>query len=381
MVKTGTKVFPQKTKRIAAIDWMRGLVMILMLLDHVSMVYNRNHISSDSVVKFISGTPLPSFEFFSRWITHICAPTFVFLAGTALALSVERKVSRGVDSWQIDKDILWRGAFIALLDPTLISFFSGKLLFQVLYAIGVAMMCMALLRRLPNFMLLLLALAWIGAGEWLTLLSWPPQDNSGSIVLALLLSNYYSSTVSTMYPLLPWLAMMMLGWAFGRFILAFGEGKTRVGPVSLLLSLGSAALLAYLLIRYFNGYGNMLLYREDNSWQQWLHVSKYPPSASFTFLELGLMAVILGGFIAAERLVGVRQNGVLLVFGQTSMIFYLVHRLILTGSGTYGGMRDIADLSFSYMVSAVMLLLLYPFCLWYRGFKARHRDSIWLYYL
>ncbi len=79
------------------------------------------------------------FEFFTRWLTHLCAPAFVFLMGTALALSVERKVAKGVDAWKIDKDMLVRGAIIALLDPTLISLGSGRWTFQVLLAIGLWM--------------------------------------------------------------------------------------------------------------------------------------------------------------------------------------------------------------------------------------------------
>jgi len=369
-----------QSKRIASIDWMRGFVMILMVLDHVSMVYNGNHLSTDSAAKYVSGTALPAFEFFSRWLTHLCAPVFVFLAGTALAISVERKVAKGINSWQIDKDILLRGAFIALLDPTVISFFSGKIIIQVLYAIGVAMMCMAFFRRLSSTWLIVIALAWFAFGELLTTMAWPPAEGS-SIVQALLYSTYSSPNMVIMYPLLPWLAMMILGWVFGRYLLDYREGKVSITPVQLLLGLGISALLSYFVIRYFNGYGNMLLYRDDNSWQQWLHVSKYPPSASFAFLELGLMSVILGLMIYIEPIIGVRQNGVLLVFGQTSMMFYLVHRLLLTGSGTYGGLRDITDLNTSYLITLVFLILLYPFCLWYRGFKSRRRDSVWLKYL
>jgi uncharacterized membrane protein len=163
-----------KSKRIAAIDWMRGFVMILMVVDHVSMAYNAQHDSSDSAALYITGSPLPGLEFFTRWISHLCAPVFVFLAGTALAISVERKVSRGIDSWQIDKDILLRGAFIAVLDPTIISLFSGRITIQVLYAIGVAMMCMALFRRFSSTVLILCALAWIVLGEMLTAMVWPP---------------------------------------------------------------------------------------------------------------------------------------------------------------------------------------------------------------
>jgi uncharacterized membrane protein len=210
---------------------------------------------------------------------------------------------------------------------------------------------------------------------------WPPAENIESIIAALLISTYATSTMVIKYPLLPWLAMMMLGWVFGRYLLAYNDGNTKVGPITLLLCLGVSALIAFAFIRYNNGYGNMFLYREDSSWQHWLHVSKYPPSAAFTFLELGLMSIIMATMIGIERLVGGRPNGVLLVFGQTSMIFYLVHRLTLEGTATYGGLRHFSDLDTTYIISIIMLLLMYPFCLWYRGFKARHGHSIWLKYL
>ena len=85
--------------------------------------------------------------------------------------------------------------------------------------------------------------------------------------------------------------------------------------------------------------------------------------------------------IALERVVGDRPNGVLLVFGQTAMMFYLVHRLILEGTASYAGMRHFTDLQTSLLISGIMLALLYQFCLWYRGFKAKHAHSIWLKYL
>ena len=243
------------------------------------------------------------------------------------------------------------------------------------------MMCMALLRRFSSTVLIVSALAWIVFGELLTGMFWPPEHDTESIIAALLFSTYSTSTMVIKYPLLPWLAMMMLGWVFGRYLLSYKDGRINIGPVSLLLGLGVCSLLAFALIRYNNGYGNMFLLREDNSWQHWLHVSKYPPSAAFTFLELGLMSVIMAIMIWVERLVGDRPNGVLLVFGQTAMIFYLVHRLILEGAATYGGLRHFADLNTTYIISIVMLVLLYPFCLWYRGFKAKHAHSLWLKYL
>ena len=371
-----------KSKRIASIDWMRGFVMILMLLDHVSMAYNAQHDSSDSAALYVSGSPLPAFEFLTRWISHLCAPVFVFLAGTALAISMERKLARGFDSRKIDRDILLRGAFIAILDPTIISLFSGRMTIQVLYAIGVAMMCMALLRRFSSTSLILMALAWIGLGELLTAQFWPPEaDSIESILAALLFSTYATADMVIKYPLLPWLAMMVLGWVFGRYLLSYNDGEARIGPLSLLLITGLLSLGLFVFIRYFNDYGNMFLYREDNSWQHWLHVSKYPPSATFILLELGVMSMIMALMMIIERIVGVRPNGVLLVFGQTAMIFYLVHRLILEGTATHLGLRHFSDLTTTYIITIVMLMLLYPFCLWYRGFKAKHPDSPWLRYL
>src|SRR5262245_2908142 len=113
---------PRKATRIAAIDWMRGLVMVLMVIDHASMAYDMNHLSEDSAMYPETAVEaLPPAEFLTRWFTHICAPTFVFLAGVALALSVERRVAKGATGWAIDKSIVTRGAIIALLDPTLVS--------------------------------------------------------------------------------------------------------------------------------------------------------------------------------------------------------------------------------------------------------------------
>ena len=372
------------SRRIAAIDWMRGFVMILMVIDHVSMAYHFDHLSADSATSYSPGSALTDFAFFTRWISHICAPTFVFLAGTALAISVGRKVAKGIDSREIDKDIFYRGAFIAILDPTVISLFSGRLTFQVLYAIGVSFMCMALLRRLSNTWLLAIAVAWLACGEWVISWVWPPDDSLGSVIAAFLVSTYSSAAISIKYPLIPWLVIMILGWVFGRYVLAYGEGKARHGPIVVSIVSGLICLGVFALARYFNDYGNMWLwvYHTNNSWVQWLHVSKYPPSLTYTTLELGLMLLILAAMLVMEKAIGVRRNGVLLVFGQTAMFFYLVHRLFLEGTATYFGMRGFVEgIGMVYVISAIMLAALYPLCLWYRDFKKRYPNALWAKYI
>jgi hypothetical protein len=142
---------------------------------------------------------------------------------------------------------------------------------------------------------------------------------------------------------------------------------------------GIAALVVFVLVRGAQGYGDMFLPRTDGTWQQWLHVSKYPPSLSYAALELGLMALILAALARIEPIIGVRENGVFLVFGQTAMFYYLVHRLAFEVPATYFGLRGVGGLGTTYLVAAIMLVAIYPACLWYRDFKAAHPTSFLKY--
>jgi uncharacterized membrane protein len=367
------------TNRIAAIDWMRGLVMVLMIVDHASMAFDGSHLSQDSALYPGAATmALPGAEFFTRWMTHICAPTFVCLAGVALALSVERRAARGVNAGEIDRFIITRGAVIALLDLTVVSFGSGRWNVGVLFAIGVSMICMAGLRRLPMAALLALGVGWFALGELVTGLVWDPPGSS-SMLAAVTVANYASPTLLIKYPVIPWLAIMVLGWALGRHANRFQAGATRAAPKNVLLVAGVAALAVFAIVRGAQGYGDMFLPRTDGSWQQWLHVSKYPPSLAYAALELGLMSLILSALARIEPLIGVRNNGVFLVFGQTAMFYYLVHRLAFEIPATYFGLRGIGGLTTTYVVSAVALVAIYPACRWYRRVKAEHPTSVLQY--
>lgn len=369
------------SQRIASIDWMRGIVMVIMLIDHASMAFDGTHgnIALDSARFPDAATAvLPAFAFFTRWIAHICAPTFVLLAGTALALSAERRVAKGMNAWEIDKGMLVRGAIIALIDPTLMSFGSGHWNIGVLTAIGLSMMSMALLRRLPTALMTGLALGWMVFGELLTGLVWDPPGSSSPIA-ALFIANYGSPNLLIHYPFIPWLAIMMLGWVFGRHIVNYNAGKSKSSPMQVLLVTGGVLLVAFVIVRGFAGYGDMFLHRSDNSWQQWLHVSKYPPSLTYYSLELGILALCLALLMKIEPLAGVRPDGPFLVFGQTAMFFYIVHRLVLEIPATYFGLRGFGDISTTYIVWAVMLVPLYFACRWYRDVKKAHPESFLKY--
>ena len=370
---------PAKATRIACIDWMRGFVMVLMIIDHASMAFDGTHVAKDSALYPDATTvALPAAAFFTRWITHLCAPTFVFLAGAALAMSVERSVARGVGAREIDKSILVRGAIICLLDLTIVSLGSGYLNIGVLVAIGLSFMCMAGLRRLSSAALLSLAIGWMALGEWITAWFWDPPG-SPSPLAAFFLATSDGTFVVQKYSFVPWLAVMMVGWVTGRYFLQYQAGQRSIRTRNILLVVGLVSLGVFLAVRGAQGYGDMFLPRMDDSWQQWLHVSKYPPSLTYYALELGILFVCLWFLALIEPKIGVRPNGPFLVFGQTAMFFYLVHRLILEVPATYFGLRGAGDLTTTYVVAIVLLVLLYPACRWYRALKAAHPKSLLKY--
>ncbi|HXI52790.1 MAG TPA: hypothetical protein VNH84_14845, partial [Candidatus Saccharimonadales bacterium] len=142
---------------------------------------------------------------------------------------------------------------------------------------------------------------------------------------------------------------------------------------------GVLSLAVFAVVRRQRGYGDMFLHRADNSWQQWLHVSKYPPSLTYDGLELGLLCLCLAALMAIEPILGVRENGVFLVFGQTALFFYLVHRLVLEVPATYFGLREKGTIVTTYVVSALLLGALYPVCRWYRAVKQAHPNSLLKY--
>jgi uncharacterized membrane protein len=245
-------------------------------------------------------------------------------------------------------------------------------------AIGVSMICMALLRRLPTWGLLVMAVGWIALGQMVTGWFWTPPGNSSKIA-AFLVANYSSPTIIFKYPILPWLAVSILGWVFGRHLIRFAAGQSKVSGKNVLWISGTAGLIVFAVVRSIGGYGNMFLPRADNSWQQWLHVSKYPPSLAYYSLELGILFLCLALLRTLEQRIGVRENGVFYVFGQTAMFFYLVHRLAFEIPATYFGLRGVDGLAATYGVAAGMLVLLYPMCRWYRAVKTAHPRSLLKY--
>lgn len=429
--------------------------MVLMAIDHASLAFNGGRLADDSWFAREPGAELPAAQFFTRWITHLCAPTFVFLAGTALALSFERRRLAGARDRALDLHLFKRALVIMAFELLWWSPFG----LQVLFAIAMGLICMIPLRRLSTRTLLITALSilflyeavfWgimylggVTADMIREVTSFPiPEgefDQEAMNEAAADIRNLGWMSVFTpffhpgllvkigpiplwvQYPFVPWLGMMILGWLLGRYLVqqsvapasspdgargstidvpagvpAGARGSTIDVPAGapggaprssmpverLLVISGLLALGLFVLFRAWNGYGNMLLPREDFSLVQWLYVNKYPPSLTFALLELGLMALMLSGFFWYQRnLKGpIRNRNPLLVFGQTAFFFYLIHMHILIFSGLALGMFMQQGLGAAYLAALGVLILLYPVCLWFRRFKAR-RPKGWVRYI
>jgi uncharacterized membrane protein len=366
------------SERLIAIDAMRGVVIVLMALDHASHAFNGGRYVTDSFAMYQPGSVIPTAQFLLRWVTHLCAPTFLFLAGFSLALSITKRQVDGESFKKTDLFLIKRGFFILLLDPIWMSIaFGYGIVFQVLYAIGASFCCMALLRRATLPWLLGIGLGLILFGEGLAGLAlWLGGGQQVSPIGAFLVTGGRIGQVAfVLYPLLPWLAFMMLGWSCGRILL---NGTFTNTPRFFTIT-GVLSLLIFCIVRGLNSYGNMLLYRDNNSLIQWLHVSKYPPSLSFSSLELGIMFLLLAFFwVWYDKRPGNRANP-LLVFGQTSLFFYVIHVHLLAAAAWLLGLQRAGGIVETVVATVAALMVLYPLCFWFRRIKRSRSDSFWRY--
>ena len=368
-VVTAVRAVPLERSRLLAVDWLRGLVMVLMTVDHASSSFNAGRLFGDSAQSWVPGTALPVAQFFTRWVTHLCAPTFLFLAGYSLFISVQRRKRDGTPEAEITRSIAARGLLIALLDPLwMVLVHRGQMVLQVLYAIGVSMVGMSVLRRLPARVCGALGLLLIVLHEALAT-AFIHADGVGRALLVLTLVPGRVGPFPVLYPALPWLAVMLLGWA--------AADVARRDPAGFRVRLVVAGLVAlgvFVVVRGLNGYGNAGLFRDDASLIQWLHTAKYPASLAYLACELGIAWLLLAALWSADLPVLVRAP--LTVLGQTALFFYLLHYHLLRLAAWSTGLLHGAGLLATYLAAALVIALLLPLCERFRRYKQAHPDSL-----
>jgi uncharacterized membrane protein len=392
-----------RSYRLDNIDMLRGLVIIIMALDHA-----RDFLMLASVQDPMAQPDIPASIYLTRWITHFCAPVFVFLAGTSAGLMAARK-SRD----ELAAFLCKRGVWLIFIEVFVISTawtfspFAGVpelggdtlIVLQVIWAIGASMIVLAGCQYLgARACLVIGALIVLGHNSLDSI--WPAGQLLGGTDPLWLGLHTQSSTVlgpvivATAYPLLPWIGVMLLGYGTASIFEQEAIARDRV-----LVKAGLIMTCAFVVIRATGLYG------DPNPWQvqdagtlatvfDFMNLSKYPPSLLFLLATLGPMAIVCA---YADRMRGWLKDA-LVMFGRVPFAFYVLHwyllRLISFVLAKYQGFEPSEMMTFffffpqGYGVSLgrvyglwlLLLVILYPFCKWMAEVKTRRKDW-WLSYL
>jgi len=390
-----------QSQRIASIDLLRGLVMILMALDHVRMYFGYETWYSDPT-NLATTTPL---LFFTRWITHFCAPVFVFLAGTSAFLYGIRESNTKT----LARFLFTRGLWLVFAELVIVNFawtfditFSYKIL-QVIWAIGLSMIALSVLVFLPTKSIAVIGLILVFGHNLLDPIrvsGISPRDITWYILHQEHVLFLERSIVSLHYPVLPWIGLIALGYGFGSFYApAFDEEKRR----RWFLWIGAGAILLFLILRGFNLYGEPNPWIEQNSpvftVMSFFNTSKYPPSLHFLLMTIGPALIFLS---LSERMHS-RITTPVVTFGKVPFFLYVTHLYFIHAlamlSLAYVGrdwreyilsaaaLRSGTLISFGFRLEAVyviwilVVVSLYPLCRWYQGYKENNPESWWLSYL
>ena len=387
------------TRRLESIDLLRGVLMILMALDHT-----KDYFSSVVGIEPTDAAHSWPALFVTRWVTHICAPGFIALAGTSVYLQRERGKTHG----QLATLLVTRGLWLVLLESTLISFgwsFAFAPGLQVIWAIGVSMVFLAAVLRLP-----VAAIGGIGAaivllhnlldpiraarfGDGANL--WRLVHERGPLIV------HHQFVGMAAYPVVPWIGVICLGYAFGPVVLMPPERRRRIAVV-----LGLALLAGFALLRVTHGYGDHDVFHRLGSAQRtamrFFEVEKYPPSLQYLLATLGVILLLYALIdVAVNRDWVPDVRHFLETYGRVPFFYYVLHiyllhaaALLLT-AGEHLNWRFwlIPGAVFTqhldgwgfglpgvYLVWAMVVLVLYLPCRWFSRLKARRRDW-WLSYL
>lgn len=380
--------------RLTSIDMLRGLVIILMVLDHTRDYFMAGAFTRDAVDPATSYPAL----YLTRWITHLCAPSFVFLAGVSAFL----KGARDGDARSLSWFLFSRGLWLIFLEIVVVNFgwnfaVAGPLM-QVIWAIGVSMVVLSALIWLGPRVVLLLGVAIVAGHNLLDPID-PPDLGQAALAWNFIHEGQFirpwGIPTFVAYPALPWLGIMCLGYGLGGLFL-----KPQNERIRTLLILGAGFIMIFLILRGLNLYGDPRPWTgfadPAQTAMSFFNVQKYPPSLHFTLVTLGISFLLLVGF---EKLRG-RAGELFLTYGRVPLFVYVLHIYLIhalqlaigvamgfSASAFIRVFQDPAkqagwgfDLPWVYAVWLLVLAILFPLARWFGAVKRRRRDW-WLSYL
>lgn len=389
-----------RSGRVQALDILRGLVMVIMALDHTrdyvhaaAMAFQPEDLSRTTAAIFMT-----------RWITHFCAPVFMLLAGAGAFL----RLQKGRTHADLSRFLLTRGMWLIALEFTVVraGFFfdltGPPFILLVFWALGMSMIALAALIHLPYRVLLAVSLALITAHNLFDPLQPTRFGAFGWVWQILHVQGLLTAAPPTIvaYPLVPWIGVMAAGFCFGR-VYTLDRQRRR----QMLWRLGLALSAAFVVLRAINLYGDPRPWRPQNSslltLLSFLNTTKYPPSLLFLLMTLGPAILSL----AVLDRVRVSDRHPFVVFGRVPLLYFVLHiplvhafaigltwlrygntPFLWLAPPTLGTPREAFpanygwDLWVAYAVTAAAVLVLYPICLWLAQLKA-NRGGGWLSYV
>lgn len=392
-------------KRIESIDVIRGLAMVIMALDHTRDYF---HIAAniDDPLNLTTTTPI---LFFTRWITHFCAPIFVFLSGTSIYLQSLRKTKKELSHFLIKRGLwlIFAELFIISLAWTFDPLYHVNPL-QVIWAIGISMVILGLAIHLPYRVILIMGLIIVFGHNLLDIPEsapgfkagfWWNLFHSGFFKLYAYAPNHF---VMMVYPFVAWTGVMMLGYCTGIF---FTTNYTSGQRAKILNRLGLGLILFFVVLRFINIYGVPVVWSTQKTglftFLSFINIHKYPPSLLYLCITIGPALLLLA---VMEKIKNAFTN-IMVIFGRTAFFYYIIHlylihllaTLLFFIKGNHSvqealdSMKNLPflfvipgeglSLAAVYGVWAFVVISLYPLCKWYDKYKSGHKEKWWLSYL
>ncbi len=375
----------KKETRIASIDILRGLVMLIMLVDHVREHFFSHHSVTDPMVIEDTSSGL----FFTRLLAHFCAPVFVFLTGLSAWLysNPKDKPSRSATSF-----LLKRGFFLILLELTIVNFSwsasYNTLYLQVIWAIGISMICLAFLSRIPRLWIGILGFAIVFGHNLLTPIAFEETELGYNLWTILYHRGFLTTDgfidIRISYPVLPWIGVILLGYFMGPLY------HRRILPVRrqrILIFLSLCSLTVLLILRGWNIYGETVPWETQNtvlkSIMSFFNYTKYPPSLDYLLFTIGIGFFLLSYF---ER-INNQFSQVLKVYGSAPMFFYIVHlymiliiHAILIFTINNGEVIKVKNVYQLWLISIVLSVLLYFPTKKFSNYKRRSSSKLIKYF-